>query len=362
MIRNADPDSYTPESAGYIGFGDQTGSKQSTARTYLRDVAAAGGTILARTTAERVIVRDGHAAGVQATYADPDGGASTAVTVDAPVVVVACGALESPALLLRSGIGGPAVGHNLHLHPSLALFGQYGTDQRSWWGPPHSGVIDEFADVEDGYGFLIETVQYTTGLGASALPFTDPRRHKEMVHEFSRGVSFIGLLRDRGGGQVTIDADGNAVHLYSLSDELDARNARRAIEAQARLHEAAGALEVYSLAAGLPHWRRGEDLDRFIAHAQRIPLRAGGQTLFSAHQMSSCRMGSDSKTSVAGPWGELHDTPGVWVGDGSAMPTASGTNPMISIMALAHRTAEAIAAAAPSSSARATKAAPTPTT
>jgi choline dehydrogenase-like flavoprotein len=63
--------------------------------------------------------------------------------------------------------------------------------------------------------------------------------------------------------------------------------------------------------------------------------------------MSSCRMGADPQTSVAGPWGELHDTPGVWIGDGSAMPTASGTNPMISIMALAHRTAEAIAAAAP---------------
>jgi choline dehydrogenase-like flavoprotein len=56
-------------------------------------------------------------------------------------------------------------------------------------------------------------------------------------------------------------------------------------------------------------------------------------------------MGKDPATSVAGPWGELHDTSGVWIGDGSAFPTASGTNPMISIMALAHRTAEAIAAA-----------------
>ena len=62
--------------------------------------------------------------------------------------------------------------------------------------------------------------------------------------------------------------------------------------------------------------------------------------------MGSCRMGADPATSVAGPSGELHDTPGVWIGDGSAFPTASGVNPMISIMALAHRTAEAIAAAA----------------
>ena len=57
-------------------------------------------------------------------------------------------------------------------------------------------------------------------------------------------------------------------------------------------------------------------------------------------------MGKDPMSSVANPWGELHDAPGVWVGDASAFPTASGTNPMITIMALAQRTAEAMAAAA----------------
>ena len=94
-------------------------------------------------------------------------------------------------------------------------------------------------------------------------------------------------------------------------------------------------------------WRRGEDLEAFIAAMQRVPLRAGGFRLFSAHQMSSCRMGDDPSTSVANPWGELHDTPGVHIGDASALPTAAGVNPMISTMALAHRTAAAIVAAAP---------------
>ena len=73
-----------------------------------------------------------------------------------------------------------------------------------------------------------------------------------------------------------------------------------------------------------------------------MPLRAGFQKLFSAHQMGSCRMGTDRSTSVADPWGELHDVKGVFIGDGSAFPTSSGTNPMVSIMALAHRTAEAM--------------------
>ena len=167
------------------------------------------------------------------------------------------------------------------------------------------------------------------------------------MSDFRYGSTSIALLRDRGAGQVTIDGDGQALHSYAITDEVDLGNSLHGLAAQARLHEAAGAREIRSLGAGMPRWRRGDDLETFIGRAQRVPLRFGGQRLFSAHQMGSCRMGTDSATSVAGPWGELHDTPGVWIGDGSAFPTSSGTNPMISIMALAHRTAEAIAAASP---------------
>ena len=131
--------------------------------------------------------------------------------------------------------------------------------------------------------------------------------------------------------------------MYSVTDPLDLENLKRGIEVQIRLHEAAGAHQIGPLAEGAPTWRRGDDLEAFIGAVKRIPFRAGGYKLFSAHQMGTCRMGEDPQTSVAGPWGELHDTEGVWIGDGSAFPTSSGTNPMVSIMALAHRTAEAIA-------------------
>jgi len=133
---------------------------------------------------------------------------------------------------------------------------------------------------------------------------------------------------------------------YALTDEVDVRVAHASIEKQIRLHAAAGADEIVPCTVVPTRWRRGEDLEKFIAAMQHQPLRAGGHRIFSAHQMSSCHMGSDPATSVANPWGELHDTPGVYVGDASAMPTASGVNPMISAMALAHRTAEAIAATA----------------
>jgi choline dehydrogenase-like flavoprotein len=343
VVRNVDLQKYSPEASGYLGFGDPSGAKNSTERTFLRDAFENDADILVRTRAQRVLVENGEAAGVEALYADPQSGRTARVIVRAPNVVVACGALESPALLLRSQIGGPAVGDYLRLHPCAAILGSYGEDLRGWWGAPHAGLSHEFENVEDGYGFLIEAAQYTTAIGGSAVPWTSGAEHKEAMSRFKYGTSFIALTRDHGHGRVIIDQNGESVPLYSVDDPMDQRHLRLGIEKIARLHEAAGASEITSLAARMPRWRRGDDLERFIERAQRVPLRAGGQKLFSAHQMGTCRMGSDPATSVANPFGELHDVKGVWIGDGSAFPTPSGTNPMISIMALARRTAFAIA-------------------
>jgi choline dehydrogenase-like flavoprotein len=342
IVRNADPDCYSYETAGHLGYGDASGSKQSGEKTWLRDAFDHGAEFLVRTRAQRVLVENGRAAGVEAVYTGDDGTEARHVTVRAPVVVVACGSLESPALLRRSAIGGPAVGDYLRLHPATGVFGEYSTDQDAWLGAPQTGLVDEFASVRDGYGFLIEGVQYTPGLTGSALPWTSAEEHKELIATARRGASFITLTRDRGHGRVDVDANGEAVPYYSVTDPVDVENLRHGIETCARLHVAAGAHRIAMLAGDLPMWRVGDDLETFLERCRRVPLRAGGAKLFSAHQMGTCRMGTDPETSVANPWGELHDVSGVWIGDGSAFPTSTGTNPMISIMALAHRTAEAI--------------------
>lgn len=343
--RNWDRARHDPAMAGYLGFGDQSGAKQSTLRTYLADAAAHGAQFVVRCFAQRVLVENGRAAGIAAACAHPESGRTVNLTVRAPHVVLAAGALETPAVLLRSGIGGPAAGRHLRLHPCTATVGDYGEDMQAWWGAPHSGLVSEFAGIENGYGFLIEGAQYTTGLGASAIPFTTAAEHKQLMHDFRDCGTFIGLIRDRGSGQVTLDASGQAVPWYSLSDPGDVRMTAIALEQQIRAHVAAGARRVYVLAQGMPGWRVGDDLQTFIDRARRIPPRAGGLRLFAAHQMGSARMGRDPATSVADPRGELHDVPGVWIGDASAFPTPSGTNPMITIMALASRTAENIAVA-----------------
>ena len=333
--RNWDRERHDPLMAGYMGWGDQSGAKQSTLKTYLQDAVENGAEVIVGCQAERVLVEDGRAAGVEANF----GGAT--VTVRAPRVVVAGGALESPALLLRSGIGGPAVGRYLRLHPCTLIFATYPEDQKAWWGAPHAAVVDEFDQglEGDGYGFLIEGAQYTTGLGGSAIPFTTAAAHREVMAGYANGSITINLTRERGGGQVLIDGDGQSMPLYSLDDPRDQANMHFGLEQQIRLHHAAGAQQIFALATGMPGWRVGDDLDAFIDRAHRIPLRAGGAKLFAAHQMGSCRMGDDPAESVANPLGELHDVPGVWIGDGSAFPTPSGTNPMITIMALASRTA-----------------------
>src|SRR5947209_9974210 len=118
---------------------------------------------------------------------------------------------------------------------------------------------------------------------------------------------------------------------------------RQAIVEQAKLHQAAGAKEIVTLFQQPLIWRDGEDFDSFVAEIERASLAANDVAVFTAHQMGSCRFGPDPADSVADGRGELHDVAGVWIGDGSAFPTAPGVNPMISIMSLPHRTAAHIA-------------------
>jgi choline dehydrogenase-like flavoprotein len=348
ITRNADRDLYDPESAAYMGFGDPSGSKRSTAKTYLVDAQRAGAEIFVGAAATRVLVEDGRAAGIEAAWSDPaaaqtNGAGAATLTVRAPVVVVAAGSIQSPALLLRSAIGGPAVGDYLRLHPTVAVTAYYDEPQDWMWGPPQAALSHQFADTGDGYGFLIECAQATTGLFAGALPWRSGADHKRRMREWAHAAPFVGVTRERGHGRVEIDASGNPVVHYPIADAADARTIKLAVEQLVRVHEAAGAREIVGSGTKAPDWARGEDLEGFIAALNALEIRPREYVTFSAHQMGSCRMGREPQTSVANPWGELHDTPGVWIGDASAFPSASGTNPMATIMALARRTAHAIA-------------------
>jgi choline dehydrogenase-like flavoprotein len=144
---------------------------------------------------------------------------------------------------------------------------------------------------------------------------------------------------------VVIDGHGQPIVRWSLSDDVDRRMFIRANIELARMHHAAGAPEIRTLHAEEVAWRRDSDepFEDFIARIEAAPYGPADITIFTAHQMGSCRMGSDPAGSVADGRGQLHDVAGVWIGDGSAFPTAPGVNPMVSIMSLARRTAGEIA-------------------
>jgi choline dehydrogenase-like flavoprotein len=337
---NWDPDRFQPLLAGYTGIGDQTGAKQTARRTFLRDAYEHGARIMVNCRADTILVEQGRAAGVAATWSDPQG-RTAKVTVRAPQVVVACGALESPALLLRSGIGGPAVGQYLHVQPGGAVYGLYQEKQMGWWGSPMTTNCEQFTDTGEGYGFYMEIPAFGPGFVASVIPWTSGKQHKQMMTRVPYISTFIWFLRDRGHGRITVDAAGNSVASYQLSDPIDQQNFRHATAEAIRIHDAAGARQIYvSLAHRQLVWTRGESLEDYIATVLKLPLVDGAQPMISAHQLSSCRMGTDPATSVADTDGQLHDVQGVWVGDASACPTALGANPMITIMSLAERTAD----------------------
>jgi choline dehydrogenase-like flavoprotein len=186
----------------------------------------------------------------------------------------------------------------------------------------------------------------TPATQAMSLPWVDGRQHKELIaRAFRYAAPFISVARDHGEGQVVIDDHGRAVTRWSFDDEVDARMFRRAMVELAKLHHTNAAKEIVSFYQQPVAWREGDDFDAFLAELEGGSLQANDVAAFTAHQMGSCRMGSDPSDSVADGRGELHDVGGVWIGDGSAFPTAPGVNPMISIMSLAHRTAAHIIAA-----------------
>ncbi|HEX7610218.1 MAG TPA: FAD-dependent oxidoreductase [Solirubrobacteraceae bacterium] len=344
LTRNADVSCEDPRACGYCFAGCQNGCKQSTLKTFLQDASDAGARFVVGARAERILAEDGQAAGVVARVSHEDG-TSTELTVRASSVVVACGAIESPALLLRSGIGGPDAGRHLRLHPAAVVIGAYEEPIEGWTGQIQSALSDEFKGCEGDHGFLIEAAGVAPALQAMSLPWSDGAQHKAMIARTLRHAApFVSVARDHGEGRVVLDDHGRALTRWSFDDEVDSRLFRGAIVELARMHRAAGAREILTTFQQPTSWREGEDFDAFIAAIEGASIEANDVAAFSAHQMGSCRMGADPQESVADGRGELHDTAGVWIGDGSAFPTAPGVNPMISIMALAHRTAENIIA------------------
>ena len=328
---------------GFSPYGDQDGLKQTTLRTYLQRAVAHGARILADTTVERVTIEQGRATGVVGTY-EPAGGPRVRVTIRAERVVVAAGSIHTPALLARSGVEHEHLGRHLFFHPTVAVAARYGETIEPWFGPMMSAVSNQFTDLEDHYGPKLETPPTHTGLLGLALPWRSGEQHKAVMQHADHIGSFIVLTRDRDAGRVEIDKQGQPVLRYSLSD-YDRDHLLRGVAEACRIHLAAGAEEVYFPHNTAPTYQRvhGEaELERFLAEIPSWGWKANRFPLFTAHQMGTCRMGGDARRHPVAPDGSVRGVTGLYVADASCFPESSGVNPMLSIQAIAHHTAQGL--------------------
>lgn len=322
------------DECGYCTFGCRRGAKQGTLVTYLQDAAARGARFIVNAEAVRILIENGKAAGVQLRLPAAD----EPVTIRARAVVAASGSIGSPALLLRSGVANSNIGRHLHLHPTTAVSGIYDEPIDPWAGPPQSVLCSQFADLADGYGFVLEVPALHPGLAAAALPWTGGRAYKSDMANLRYTASFIVLVKDRDGGRVSINRSGQAVIDYRLS-AFDRAHMQRGMQEALRIHAAAGAREARTGHDRPLVYRRGDDLEAVVAAVPAARMAPNTLLLATAHQMGTCRIGRDPQSAVADEAGQVFGVKGLWIGDASAFPTASGVNPMITIMALAHRTA-----------------------
>jgi long-chain-alcohol oxidase len=312
------------------------GAKQSMAQTYLQDAAADGARLIVDCTAERLLTGGNQATGVSARTSS-----GHTVTVRARLVVVAAGALNSPALLLRSGIR-KAVGDHLHLHPVTAVWGRFDEPVQPWSGTLQAVYSDQFADIDSGYGTRFETAPVHPAYLALGTPWQSAESFDTRMRDLPH-LSLIGvLLRDRSAGRVRLDRQGKPLIDYALS-RYDQRHVRTGLVAAARVLHAAGAQEINTSQYRAVTWRRGQSLDDWIARVDNVGYGVHETIYGSWHQMSTCRIGRATDSAVDA-FGEMRGLRNVFVADASLFPTASGVNPMLSVCALAYQVAQRVSA------------------
>ena len=307
--------------SGVCAFGCPTSAKQHTGITYIPRAERAGARIVTGAHVERVLVEDRTnssrapaARGVRARMAS-----GAPIEVRAPTVIVSAGTIHTPLLLERSGIGGRSgqLGRNLSLHPATAIFARMEEIVDMGHGVPQSFYVDEFAEE----GIIFEGVAGPPAYAAMALPLTG-RRHAEAMADYRRLAQFGLMVSDSSRGSVTAVA-GRPLIRYDMNQR-DLMRFRAGLAHMRELFEAAGAREVY-----LP-------LPRNVSPER---ARTRDLKLMGFHPLGTARADARAAHGVIDGDLAVHGASGIYVADGSAVPSSLGVNPQMTIMALATRLA-----------------------
>ena len=322
---------------GVCGMGCPTDAKQTAKHTYLESARRKGTVVWCDARATRLEfdrkrrVRAVHVAPLDRATRTPLG--KTALRVTADHVVLAGSAINTPRLLLQSGLRSKPLGRRTWLHPVVGMVAEFEEEIRPWEGSPQSVGVFEFSDRADRMGFVIETPPVHPVLAAVGMPWLGQDHvewMKRLAHLQVVGAFLIdGFAPCEPGGRVT--ARRGHVHLsYPFTEHLR-EGALEAMRVMARIQFAAGARKVRTLHTEPLEFTSPDQLERLSS----APFQPCTQATFSAHQLGGCPMGEDQRRAVVDSRGRAHQIQNLSVHDASVFPTGLGVNPMLTVYAVA---------------------------
>ena len=321
---------------GVCYYGCPSGGKRSVDTSYLSDAAAMGLQIITRARVE-TLTRDKTGAVTQisgrfmAVNKEPR---ALGFTVDAPIYVLAAGAVGTPSMLMRNGFDNEHIGKHWHIHPGAGLSAWFwGEEIRQWDGITQGYYIDEFI----GEGILMEVASVPTEAISAAFTAPGPAG-LEAMRKLRHMATLGGMIHDKTEGWFKLLPGGAIVRRYQLNDS-DIALMQRSVNLMAQLYDSVGANEYQVSINGADAARSVTEVAAQVARANRPE----DWVLYCSHPQSTARMNVDAKMGAVGPDFRLHGCPNLYVSDASIFADSLGVNPQITIMALARRCARQIA-------------------
>jgi choline dehydrogenase-like flavoprotein len=335
---------------GYCGMGCPTNAKQSMLVTTIPSALDHGATLLTHARAQRLVIKGDKVDSLVCSALDATGVAASgrSVTLRARHFVVAGGAINSPALLLRSGAPDPhgLLGTRTFLHPTVISAAIFEQRVDGFAGAPQTIYSDHFLETQpvDGpIGYKLEAPPLHPLLLSTTLAGFG-QAHADTMRQFPHVHGLLALLRDgfhddSRGGSVALAADGAPVLDYPISGFVW-DGVRRALLSMAEIQFAAGAKSVRPLherAEAYTSWAAAKKSIEALEYKEHITR------VVSAHVMGGCSMSDDTRLGVAGANGRYHGIANLSVHDGSLFPTSIGANPQLSIYGITARLASGLA-------------------
>ena len=314
------------------GLGCPTGAKQSTLVSYMPRAFEAGARCATEVRVRELWIENGRCVGIKGKAINPrTRRADKDVQVRAKAVVVSCGAVQTPYLLLRNRLGRPSrqLGRNFLCHPNAKVLAVYPFELRGWQGVSQGGQIREWHEE----GIVLAENMVPPGTAATQIPFLGTEAF-DFMKDYNRMAMTGVLVEDSRPGTVKRTPFGVPYAKYDIT-QYDHRRFVEGVRRLSTLHFEMGASLVVLPFSNFHIARNVDEVERAI----RLQRSVTTLELFTVHLMGTCRMGAHAERSVVDLNGQVWDLPGCYVADASLFPTAIGVNPQVTISALATRVA-----------------------